>query len=202
MTRLFLATIAALALAGGSIQAQATGGGNAGLALTPTVDCTFIYARDASEQRWLRALILWRAPSEPVPATPVSEEQRREARRQFRAAQAMAEDSGWTFAGGWGAGVFRDASYDATRLYVTGQRFDMPLRDSALVAVVALPNTGDSPARVSSATYVPAVVPQEFWPTSRQRGDTLLLIHTPPGRAEALLLAHLRANPMLRAVLR
>lgn len=191
-----------LVLAAGPAGAQTNGGGNAGISLTPTVDCTYIFAHDLAGRHWLRALILWRAPLQSDRSTPESDAQRRESRRQYRSAAAAAEDSGRTFAGGWGAGMLRDASFDALQLYVAGRRFDLPLDDSAIVVVVDLPGAPDRPAQLPPATYVPAVLPEEFWPASQYRGDTLLIYHAPPERAAGLLLAHLRANPALRDVLR
>jgi hypothetical protein len=194
--------LASIGFAPSPVAAQGHGGGSAGIRLTPSVDCTYLYANDEARRYWLRALILWREPAAVPTPSPPTEEELATARSTFRQLRDAAEDSGRTFAGGVQRGIVRHASWTPVALWVAGQRFALPADDSALVVVVDLPEAPGGSTRVVKTSFVPASVPPDFWPQMMNRGDTMLFYQAPRQRTTELLLSHLRANSVLRDLLR
>jgi hypothetical protein len=83
-------------------------------------------------------------------------------------------------------------------LYVGDQRFALPLRDSALVVMVDLTrDTAQTPVVVGTA-FIPATLPESFWPKFWVHGDTTF--HVQPRGDQSVLIA-LRAHPRIRAFL-
>ncbi|HYD54197.1 MAG TPA: hypothetical protein VEA99_16295, partial [Gemmatimonadaceae bacterium] len=128
------------------------------------------------EQHWLRVLLLWKpdsAQAEPLTWTPEQRARRDSVMRIQRARGRAAEDSGrWVLTNRSDWDVRVNAEYDRGRrvLFVLGQRFSVPERDSTLV--VLLESRGaDGPAIVGSR-YASFVIPQEYWTRSWTSGDT------------------------------
>jgi hypothetical protein len=70
---LFLALVS-IGFASTPLAAQGRGGGAAGVSLTPSIECTYLYAHDQADRHWLRALILWREPPPGRTEAPATEE--------------------------------------------------------------------------------------------------------------------------------
>ena len=171
-----------------------TGGGASGGKLSATIEYSYFYVnqgQDRDQQYWLTGLILWRTTSECV-----DEAQHESGRQLYRAASRAAEDSARVLVGGYGSGIARIASYDHNRgLYLAGQRFTLPDRDSALVLMAAV-SCAASPQFLGSA-WIRAQPPQEFWPRTWASGDTMFFLRRP--NAPGLLERALRTSPVLAA---
>jgi hypothetical protein len=188
--------------------AQATGSRTAGGSMANGLEYSYQsrsigHGRDTRE--WLSFVVLWRMPprasamtgartGRPDTAALVAAE------RRYRDLQRAAEDSGRSFLGGFTGGVIQNAYVsraDRQTLWVEGETFAVPERDSALVVLVDLTGAPAQPARVVGRAYVPAELPEAFWPKHWTSGDTTFLVHS--RNAHGILREALRTDPIIRA---
>jgi len=152
---------------------------------------------DSQRQSWLRAIILWRA-SKPFP-------------RDFggnaaafgtalRRARVASEQAGRISVGGFFAKKFFTLEYspDYRRVWVLGQEFAIPLRDSAIVVMVDRVDELEGPPVVVGHEYISGRLPDLYWATGRTSRDSFSVVLANSYR---LLESAMSVNPKLRAFL-
>lgn len=180
--------VVAIFLAANLSQAQGggTGGGTGSCTVGTGFECSMVHASDRSgrdERSWVRAVVLWRIPS--PPGNDMRDTARFRARTvRYTDVQRAAEDSGRTLVGTDGAEVRAPATMTwgfgrRTRdtLFVLGQRFELPQRDSALVIMIDVPAVETNrPAQLVASVWIPAALDPAYWPKHWISGDTSFTI--------------------------
>lgn len=146
----------------------ATGESGGGCWSDTRIECAMAYARTGNGpdmQQWVRYIVLWHAPDYGAIAPDTAA--LRQALERFRRETQIAADSGRIGFGGATLGYWRAAAtrkrkdgVGAESLFVAGERYRIPDRDTVLVVLV------DS---VGSQTHEPRVVHAERIPTSALR---------------------------------
>jgi len=187
--------------------AQATGSRTAGGSMANGLEYSYQsrssigYGRDTRE--WLSFVVLWRMPPRAMAGARTGRPDTAAlaaAERRYRDLRRAAEDSGRSFLGGSTGVVIQNAYVtrsDRQTLWVEGEAFTVPERDSALVVLVDLTGAPAQPARVVGRAYVPAELPEAFWSKHWTSGDTTFLVQS--RNAHGILREALRTDPIIRA---
>jgi len=123
-----------------------------------------------ARHQWVRAVILWRGDR------PIQDGYSRDARVEARALDDAAERAGRIRLGAFYANRVHgaDVSRDGTFLWVLGQQFTLPLRDSALVILVD--HVDSASPTIDGTAHIAATLPAEYWGKVWESGDTTFLI--------------------------
>jgi hypothetical protein len=189
--------------------AQGTGYGSGSCSVGTGFECSQVYAHERAEREernWLRAIVLWRTESWISSPAPSREEARARSLR-YDELRREAADSGRSLLGTgstshnapvtmtWG---FPRRAEDT--LFVLGQKFALPNRDSALVVMIeARSHDPARPPRLIGTAWIPADLDPAHWPRHWTSGDTSFTIYPP--RDNRILRDALEKVPAVRAFL-
>ncbi len=202
-----LALVAIASTASAQRQGTGWGGGTSTGTLSPAVSYSLIEAHRGAglnEQHAIKAIVLWRnSDIGRVPPARSASDTLHGARQPFRALERAAEDSGRWFVGQQHGTSVSNAEYDPTRgrLFLLGRAFDIPSGDTAIVILVDHSDGIGGAPTIAATAYMPATMPDAFWPKSWTSGDTTYFVHTHHGESEQMLMASLRRVPALRGLL-
>jgi len=193
-----LALLAVAAISTGAAAQRPTGGGNSG-GSAGRISYDYFYSSQQTgnvQQRWLRAVVLWRRSGDSLPVSPARS---RDAERVLRTAERAAEDIGRRWTGGYDGFAVHSLEYDSTWLYILGQQFPFPESDSAVVILVdRIDSIGGRPI-ITGSYRLSSRMPDSFWPQYLSRGDTALFVH--PSNPSLQLFSWVRIHPLGREFL-
>ena len=188
------------------IAAQQRGGSSGGTTrLTDRVEVmyqqSYLESPTAGRADWMRFIVLWRGqPGWRFAKTSATERDDAErVRREVAAAAALANR---TVMGNFanGPSYFAELDRDNNALYVLGNQYTIPTRDSTLVILVDRIDRLGGPPFVVGAAVVDGRMSSELVPKTWVSGDTTFTVR-PPKTALDLFLETLKKDPAVAAFL-
>lgn len=186
------------------VSAQTGGGSSCCQSITPyvraAIGTTHEEVRGASRHEWLSVIVLWRSATVQNGGTDHADaltQERTRAAATVASHQAGRDQFGGVFGGD--TYQYAELSRRENRLWVLGQEYHIPVRDSAIVVMV---DGIDQPAgsSVVGVAYIPAEMPDGYWSKMWTSGDTTFMVH-PSRNSGAMLETALRSSPVIRQFL-
>jgi hypothetical protein len=205
MRNIAIAALALVCLANANASAQRGGSSGGTTRLTDRVEVmyqqSYTESSTAGRADWMRFIVLWRGqPGWRFAKTSVAERDDAErVRREVAAAAALANR---TVMGNFanGPSYFAELDRDNNALYVLGNRYAIPSRDSTLVILVDRIDRLGGPPFVVGAAVIDGRMSSEFVPKTWVSGDTTFTVR-PSKTALDLFLETLKKDPAVAAFL-
>lgn len=187
------------------IGAQRAGSSGGTTRLSDRVEITYqqSYAESPAGGRadWMRFIVLWRG--QPGWRTvKVSDAERLESERAYREASAAAQLANRSVMGltGGAAAFWTELDREHNQLYLLGNQYSIPERDSTLVILVDRADRIGGPVYVVGAAVIDGRMSSDLVPKTWVSGDTTFTVR-PAKTALSVFLESLKKDPVVAAFL-
>jgi len=197
-----LALLASVASPAGAQMSSGSSGG--GQTISPRVEASYSHSRVDSAGHvasWMQYMILWRGQAGWTSGRMLDPVASAEGQRAYKQAQLAAAAADRSFFGGGGATPYwGEIDRQSRRLYLLGQEYAIPGRDSALVVLIDRIDNVGGPAVVIGAAVVDGRLPPEVDTKTWVSGDTTFMVR-PSRSAVEVFLGMLKEDAVIAAFL-